>query len=98
MTSCEICGEADSKTNPVHAFAELGFGDAHPGHIALCRSCVQRRELLAWPSNLHEGRRLEHALLERPEPLRGRYAYLGDAKGIHLMRLRPEWVEAHSAG
>ncbi len=99
VTNCDTCG-ASSSQRALHTLAELGFGQQGTDRaLQLCDRCLHGREAHRWENAQPEATRLLDALNARDEPPPGRYSYLGEPDGpIHLMRLQPEWVDAHARG
>lgn len=92
--ACATCGANDE----LMSLSELGFGPEHgPRALLMCPSCLERRQAASWPATSEEGQGILDALAQRENPLEERYTYLGEEQAVHLVRLRPGWVDRHAA-
>lgn len=96
-TTALRCATCRREPDELHALQEAGHGASAPA-LHLCASCLAEREARVWPRSSDDGRRLSRALDERSAAPGQRFTYFyGDDEAIHLVRLRPAWVERHAA-
>lgn len=98
MENCETCGATGQIGDGIHKLAGLGFGPGQDDRaIHLCDGCLERRETDAWPLSGPDGQRLYEALQDKTQAPSRRYSYLLEPdENIHLVRLRPDWVDRHA--
>lgn len=94
--TCITCG---ASSQLVH-LDERGFGPVHQGlTVTLCRGCLDEREARAWEPDTEETQALLEALEARRAPPLERFTYLEDPEGtVHLLRLRPDFVDDRAVG
>lgn len=93
---CITCGAGTALVR----LDERGFGPAHQGlTVTLCRGCLDEREARAWEPGTEEAQSLLEALEARRAPPLERFTYLEDTEGtVHLLRLRPGFVDDRAVG
>jgi len=90
---CEICEKTGSPGNPLIGLKELeAEHGGTPESFYLCQDCMQQREVASWPLRGPRAERVQNALERHADALHPRFTYLSDARRIHLLRLRPQWV------
>lgn len=90
---CEICDRSNAAGNPLVGLNEWDAEHGgNPEAFFLCRDCLSRREVASWAISAPQGERIQGALEHHSDVLHPRFTYLSDAKRIHLVRLRPQWV------
>lgn len=96
---CAACGARSTRGGRVRRLNELGFGlENERKAIHLCQDCLHRRTERQWTLEDDDGRRVYDALHGDPNGTRQRYSYfLEEDDRIHLLRLRPEWVDENAA-
>lgn len=94
--TCQTCGARPATDAPLLRLTTTTDAPAERA-LTLCEDCLERRETEAWPLDGGEGKRLREALADLDDRPAERYSYLlGDAE-VHLVRLRPDWVDQHAA-
>lgn len=95
---CETCGATGTIGEGIRTLNELGVGPGHQAHaIHLCEDCLERKDTRSWELTDALGRRLYETLEAQTEAPARRYSYLLEpGERIHLVRLRPDWVQRHA--
>lgn len=95
MQRCDVCGIMDLPHAEIAHLTRAGRATLRTsGELNLCRTCLEIRSEGHWRTDGYEGRRIAQALETHARPVPNHYAYLvEDGAVLHLMRLRPEWVD-----
>lgn len=96
--TCATCHATGDVGDELHELTEVGGeGPSDARTIHLCEDCLDRRETSQWPLAGEAGQRLYEALDSQPHAPRERYSYLLEPdQRLHLVRLRPDWVQQHA--
>lgn len=96
QATCQACGARPATDAPLLRLTTTTDAPAERA-LTLCEACLDRRETEVWPRDGADGKRLCEALEDLDGEPTERYTYLlGDAE-VHLVRLRPDWVDQHAA-
>lgn len=99
MDACDACGALDLPQDEVVHLTRPGRATIRAaGELNLCRGCLEIRSEQQWRTDGREGRLIEKALETHTRPVPNHYQYLVEEGAVlHLVRLRPEWVDAKAA-
>ncbi|MDX1610805.1 MAG: hypothetical protein R3185_00450 [Candidatus Thermoplasmatota archaeon] len=95
--TCAACGVPQPSSRPLVPLAELGPQPEHEApEVHLCLNCLERREAASWNRHEPEGQAIFEALAGKPIRASSRYTYMIEPDHrIHLLRLRPAWIQRH---
>lgn len=96
--NCQSCGKPESSDRRVRTLTEVELPEASAGNVLkLCDVCLDTRTTRTWTPDEAKQERLNEALVEEQHKPAHRFTYLRDeAQNVHLVRVRPEWIEEHS--
>lgn len=94
--ACTAC----HRSMPLSSLAHLHDLELREGgsrkEVLLCDRCLQARRSRSWAANASKTDRLIKHMGGRHDRTHSRFSYLQDeAKDVHLVRLRPQWVDGH---
>lgn len=94
--TCAACGTEGTLGRAVRFLSTPGGSDEPDEALHLCEGCLSKRSAKTWHSDGSQGAQIKEELDGPTSGPRDRYSYLEEpGQRIHLMRLRPDWVDAH---
>lgn len=92
---CATCGTEGTLGQSVRRLTLPDPTAEETDALHLCQSCLSTRSTKVWHAQGEQGKRLRDSLESHTPGSGDRYSYLEEpGQRLHLMRLRPGWVDA----
>lgn len=93
--TCAACGTEGTRGGTIRFLADPGSGEDPEDILHLCEGCLADRSAKIWHTQEKKGRQLQEELDSHTSGTSGRYSFLEEpGQRIHLLRLRPGWIDA----